>query len=74
VRGSLDRLTPILMTALVAALGLLPLALSGERAGQEIEHPMAVVILGGLFTSTLLNLFVAPSVYLHWGTAKPERP
>ncbi len=69
VRGSLDRLTPILMTALVAALGLLPLALSGERAGQEIEHPMAVVILGGLFTSTLLNLFVVPSVYLHWGTA-----
>jgi CzcA family heavy metal efflux pump len=67
LRGSLDRLTPILMTALVAALGLLPLALSGDRAGQEIEHPLAVVILGGLFTSTVLNLFVVPALYLHWG-------
>ncbi len=67
MQGSLARLTPILMTALVAALGLLPLALSGERAGQEIEHPMAVVILGGLFTSTLLNLFVVPAMYLRWG-------
>lgn len=67
VQGSLDRLIPILMTALVAALGLLPLALSGERAGQEIEHPLAVVILGGLFTSTLLNLFVVPAMYLRWG-------
>ncbi len=67
VHGALDRLIPILMTALVAALGLLPLALSGDRAGQEIEHPMAVVILGGLFTSTLLNLFVVPSVYQRWG-------
>jgi len=67
MRGALDRLAPILMTALVAALGLLPLALGGERAGQEIEHPMAVVILGGLFTSTLLNLFVVPALYLRWG-------
>jgi len=68
LQGSLDRLTPILMTALVTALGLLPLALSGELAGQEIEHPMAVVILGGLFTSTLLNLFVVPAMYLRWGS------
>jgi len=67
VQGSLDRLIPILMTALVAALGLLPLALSGERAGQEIEHPLAVVILGGLFTSTVLNLLIVPTLYLRWG-------
>jgi CzcA family heavy metal efflux pump len=72
MRGSLDRLTPILMTALVAALGLLPLALSGDRAGQEIEHPLAVVILGGLFTSTLLNLFVVPALYLHWGREEAQ--
>jgi Cu/Ag efflux pump CusA len=67
VQGSLDRLVPILMTALVAALGLLPLALSGQRAGQEIEHPLAVVLVGGLFTSTLLNLVVMPALYLQWG-------
>jgi CzcA family heavy metal efflux pump len=72
LQGALDRLIPILMTALVAALGLLPLALSGDRAGQEIEHPMAVVILGGLFTSTLLNLFVVPAVYLRWGADAGE--
>jgi Cu/Ag efflux pump CusA len=72
VQGSLDRLVPILMTALVAALGLLPLAISGERAGQEIEHPMAVVILGGLLTSTLLNLFIVPALYLRWGRDKTE--
>lgn len=67
VRGSQDRLVPILMTALVAALGLLPLALSGQRAGQEIEHPLAVVLLGGLASSTMLNLLVMPAVYLQWG-------
>lgn len=67
MQGALDRVIPILMTALVAALGLLPLALSGERAGQEIEHPLAVVLLGGLLTSTLLNLLVMPALYLRWG-------
>ncbi|HKB08684.1 MAG TPA: efflux RND transporter permease subunit [Candidatus Polarisedimenticolia bacterium] len=66
LRGSLDRLSPILMTALVTGLGLLPLAIGGGRAGQEIEHPMAVVILGGLASSTLLNLLVLPPVYLRW--------
>lgn len=67
VRGSLDRLTPILMTALVTGLALLPLAVSGTRAGQEIEHPMAVVIVGGLVSSTALNLLLMPAFYLRWG-------
>jgi CzcA family heavy metal efflux pump len=71
LQGSLDRLSPILMTALVTGLGLMPLVVWGARAGQEIEHPMAVVILGGLASSTLLNLLVLPSLYLKWW--KPER-
>jgi CzcA family heavy metal efflux pump len=64
--GSLDRLSPILMTALVTGLGLMPLALQAGRAGQEIEHPMAAVILGGLASSTLLTLLVLPPLYLRW--------
>jgi CzcA family heavy metal efflux pump len=67
IRGSLDRLTPILMTALVTGLALLPLVLSGTKAGQEIEHPMAVVIVGGLVSSTALNLLLMPAFYLRWG-------
>ena len=63
VRGSSDRLNPILMTALASGLALIPLAMSGGQPGNEIQSPMAIVILGGLFTSTLLNLFVIPSVY-----------
>ncbi|MFZ2899373.1 MAG: efflux RND transporter permease subunit [Saprospiraceae bacterium] len=63
VRGSLDRLTPILMTALTAALALIPLALAGEQPGNEIQSPMAKVILGGLLSSTLLNIFIIPAVY-----------
>ncbi|HPE56659.1 MAG TPA: efflux RND transporter permease subunit [Bacteroidales bacterium] len=62
-RGSSDRLNPILMTALASGLALIPLALSGGKPGNEIQSPMAIVILGGLFTSTLLNLFVIPAVY-----------
>jgi Cu/Ag efflux pump CusA len=54
------------MTAAATGLALVPIALGGTRAGYEIEHPLAVVILGGLFTSTLLNLFVVPSLYLRW--------
>ena len=63
VQGSIDRLSPILMTALTAGLALIPLAIAGDLAGNEIQSPMAKVILGGLLSSTLLNLFVVPAVY-----------
>ena len=63
IHGSLDRLNPILMTALTAALALIPLAFAGDKPGNEIQSPMAVVILGGLFSSTLLNVFIVPAVY-----------
>ncbi|MBR5892539.1 MAG: efflux RND transporter permease subunit [Bacteroidaceae bacterium] len=61
--GSADRLTPILMTAFTSALALLPMILGGEKSGNEIQSPMAVVVLGGLLTSTLLNIYVIPIVY-----------
>ena len=64
MRGSTDRLNPILMTALTSALALIPLALGGDLPGNEIQSPMAKVILGGLFTSTLLNAFVVPIMHL----------
>jgi Cu(I)/Ag(I) efflux system membrane protein CusA/SilA len=67
ITGSLDRLNPILMTALSSALALIPLAISGNLPGNEIQSPLAQVILGGLITSTLLNMFVIPLVYLHIG-------
>jgi CzcA family heavy metal efflux pump len=67
IRGAEERLTPILMTALCAALALLPLAVAGNIPGHEIEYPMAVVILGGLVTSTALNLFVVPALYAAYG-------
>ena len=63
ITGSRERLSPILMTALTAALALIPLAMSGNVAGNEIQSPMAKVILGGLLTSTLLNIFIVPIVY-----------
>ena len=62
-RGSLDRLLPIVMTALTSALALIPLALKGSEPGNEIQSPMAVVILGGLFSSTILNVIIVPIVY-----------
>ncbi len=71
MRGSLDRLNPILMTALTSALALVPLAINGELPGNEIQSPMAQVILGGLLSSTLLNGFIVPIVYL-W-IAKKEK-
>jgi CzcA family heavy metal efflux pump len=76
-RGSRERLAPILMTALTTGLALVPLVLSGNLPGQEIEYPMGIVILGGLLTTTLLNLFVLPSLYLRFGrgwTAPPATP
>ncbi|MBR5783809.1 MAG: efflux RND transporter permease subunit [Bacteroidales bacterium] len=63
VNGSLDRLNPILMTALTAALALIPMIINGDKSGNEIQSPMAVVVLGGLVTSTLLNIYVIPIVY-----------
>jgi CzcA family heavy metal efflux pump len=72
LRGAKERLAPILMTASATGLALVPLAIAGSIPGHEIEHPMAVVILGGLVTSTLLNLFVLPALYLAFG--RPSAP
>jgi CzcA family heavy metal efflux pump len=74
LRGAKERLAPILMTASATGLALVPLAVAGSIAGHEIEHPMAIVILGGLITSTLLNLFVLPSLYLRFGKSRREFP
>ena len=73
LRGALERLAPILMTASVTGLALLPLVIFGERPGQEIERPMAVVIVGGFVTSTLLNLFVVPALDLLIGRTAGAR-
>jgi CzcA family heavy metal efflux pump len=67
IRGARERLSPILMTSLATGLALVPLVILGDRPGHEIELPLAVVVLGGLVTSTLLNLVVVPSLYLRWG-------
>ncbi len=73
LRGAAERLVPILMTALVTGLGLLPLALGSGEAGREIEGPMAIVILGGLFTSTVLNLLVLPTLAIKFGDFTQHR-
>jgi Cu/Ag efflux pump CusA len=73
IRGARERLSPILMTALATGLALVPLAIAGDLPGHEIEHPLAIVILGGLVTSTLLNLFVVPSLYLRFGQSRERR-
>ncbi|MFZ2491196.1 MAG: efflux RND transporter permease subunit [Thermoanaerobaculia bacterium] len=71
-RGAMERLSPILMTALSAGLALIPLALAGGKPGSEIETPMAIVILSGLLTSTALNMFVVPALYLRFGSRAAE--
>ena len=73
VRGSLERLTPVLMTALVAAFALVPLLLSGDASGKEILHPVAVVIFGGLLSSTLLDTVLTPLMFWRWGEAPLAR-
>jgi CzcA family heavy metal efflux pump len=72
LRGAIERLSPILMTALATGLALVPLVVTGNIPGHEIEYPMAIVILGGMVTSTLLNLFVVPSLYLRFGRGTKE--
>jgi CzcA family heavy metal efflux pump len=74
LRGARERLSPILMTSLATGLALVPLVVAGAIPGNEIEHPMAVVILGGLVTSTLLNLFIVPSLYLRFGGRRNASP
>ena len=73
IQGAKERLSPILMTMLATGLALVPLLATGNIAGQEIEYPMASVIVGGLVASTLLNLFVVPPLYLRFGKSRAER-
>jgi Cu/Ag efflux pump CusA len=73
LRGASERLLPILMTATITTLGVLPLALGSEKPGREIEGPMAIIILGGLLTSTALNLLVLPSLALRYGRFEAAR-
>ena len=72
VRGARERLSPILMTTLACGLAIVPLVVAGNIPGNEIEHPLAIVVLGGLVTSTLLNLFVVPSLYLRFGKSRAQ--
>jgi Cu/Ag efflux pump CusA len=73
LRGARERISPIMMTALTTALAIMPLVIAGSLPGHEIEHPLAVVVLGGLVTSTLVNLFVVPSLYLRFGGSRASR-
>jgi CzcA family heavy metal efflux pump len=70
LRGAMERLSPIIMTTLTTIVAIIPLIWAGSQPGHEVEHPMAVVILGGMITSTLLNLFVVPSLYLRFGARR----
>jgi CzcA family heavy metal efflux pump len=73
IRGATERLPSVLMTALVTALGLLPLAIGSDQPGREIEGPMATIIVGGLITSTILNLLILPTIMLHFGKFEKEK-
>jgi len=73
-RGSMERLAPVLMTALTAGLALIPLLIHGGEPGNEIQSPMAQVILGGLISSTFLNMIVVPVLFARWGHARPDAP
>lgn len=73
IRGSIERLIPVLMTALTAILGLLPLAIAKDAPGKEILHPVALVIIGGLISSTLLDMFITPTVFFHFGKKSAEQ-
>lgn len=73
-RGSMERLNPILMTSLTAGLALIPLALGGGEPGKELQTPMAIVILGGLLTSTFLNMVVVPALFMHFGEREVLEP
>jgi Cu/Ag efflux pump CusA len=73
MRGARERLSPILTTAVATALALVPVLVLGNVPGQEIVQPMAVAVLGGLVTATLLNLFVAPALYLRFGPSAERR-
>jgi Cu/Ag efflux pump CusA len=70
LRGAEERLVPILMTALATGLALIPLVVAGNKPGHEIEYPLAVVIVGGLVTSTVLNLFLLPPLYARFGNGQ----
>jgi CzcA family heavy metal efflux pump len=72
LRGARERLSPILMTTLTTGLAIVPLVVAGSIPGNEIEHPLAVVVIGGLVTSTLLNLFIVPSLYLRFGRSQRQ--
>ena len=67
VQGSMERLSPILMTTMTTGLALVPLALAADKPGSELQAPMAIVILGGLITATVLNLVVVPVLFVKWG-------
>ncbi len=67
IQGSLERLSPILMTTMTTGLALVPLALAADQPGSELQSPMATVILGGLITATFLNLVVVPVLFVKWG-------
>ena len=74
LRGAEERLVPILMTAACAGLALVPLIVAGNAPGHEIEHPMAIVILGGLISSTALNLLLLPALYARYGEDRAVPP